>query len=70
MKYLGLTDHLQEKKQEHGNPFDWVYFIFSTESMARSWKEEMLTEPSYKSGAQEDGWRYGYIYTITSTTRQ
>lgn len=68
MKYVGLTDNLQERKEAHGNPADWWQRSFSTESEARRWEKQMLANPDYKGGSGGEGWRYGYTYTITNST--
>lgn len=70
MKYVGLTDDAIFRKEDHGNPKDWQEFSFSSESEARKWEKEMLAKPGYLSGANNDGWRYGYTYTISGFTRE
>ena len=70
MKYVGLTNDPEGRKQKHGNPSDWWQRSFSTESEARKWEEDMLAKPGYKGGTGGEGWRYGYTYTITPSTRQ
>ncbi len=70
MKYVGLTDDPQERKQAHGNPNDWHQQRFDSEPAARAWEKEMLAKPGYKGNPGGAGWRYGYTYTITSTTKQ
>ncbi len=70
MKYVGLTDNLERRKNEHGNPSDWWQCSFSSEHEARAWEKAMLNKPGYTGGTGGDGWRYGYIYTITPSTRQ
>lgn len=70
MKYVGLTDDPVTRKQQHGNPTDWWQRSFSTEKEARDWEKSMLSQPGYKGNPGGAGWRYGYTYTITSTTRE
>lgn len=70
MKYVGLTDNLQERKEAHGNPEDWWQRSFSTESEARKWEKEMLDKPGHTGGSGGEGWKYGYTYTITNRTRE
>ncbi len=70
MKYVGLTDEPDRRRQEHGNPSDWYQKIFNNEYEARIWEKEMLAKPGYTGGPGGEGWRYGYIYTITSSTIQ
>jgi len=68
MKYVGLTDDPSRRKREHGNPSDWWQRSFITESIARKWEKEMLARAGYTGGTGGDGWKYGYTYTITSST--
>jgi len=70
MKYVGLTDDLDRRRNEHSNPSDWWQKRFSTESEARKWEKDMLSRPGYTGGAGGYGWRYGYTYTITNSTNQ
>lgn len=70
MKYVGLTDDPDKRREEHGNPEDWWQRTFSTEKEARDWEEDMLSRPGYKGGTGGEGWRYGYTYTITGRTRE
>jgi len=70
MKYVGLTDDPKARKVEHGNPSDWLQSSFSTEKEARQWEKEMLAKSGYRGGTGGEGWRYGYTYTITSSTRE
>ena len=70
MKYVGLTDNSEQRRQEHGNPVDWQQKSFSSESEARAWEKEMLALPGYRGGSGGEGWKYGYTYTITSSTRE
>lgn len=70
MKYVGLTDDPEKRKQGHGDPSDWWQRRFSSEKEAREWEKEMLAKPEYTGNPGGAGWRYGYTYTITNTTRQ
>jgi len=70
MKYVGLTDNPSRRRQEHGNPSDWWQRIFVTEREARTWEKEMLEKPGYIGGPGGNGWKYGYTYTITSSTKE
>ena len=70
MKYVGLTDSPEIRKQQHGNPSDWWQRVFRTENEARAWEKAMLNRVGYTGGTGGAGWRYGYTYTITSSTRQ
>lgn len=68
MKYVGLTDVPDERKSAHGYPPDWTQFAFKTEDEARKWEKEMLAKPGHKLGSRGREWRYGYTYTIISST--
>ena len=70
MKYVGLTDDPESRKEAHGNPSDWWQRSFSTETEARQWEKDMLARPGYTGGTGGEGWRYGYTYTITSSTQE
>lgn len=66
--YVGLTDDLETRKQQHGNPSDWtVTSPFDTEQNARTWEKVQLAK-GHKGGPGGEGWRYGYWYTITPQT--
>jgi len=70
VKYVGLTDDPVTRKQQHGNPSDWWQRTFSTEKEARDWEKAKLDTSGYKGGTGGAGWRFGYTYTITSTTNE
>ncbi|MBN1385036.1 MAG: hypothetical protein JW983_09175 [Elusimicrobia bacterium] len=70
MKYVGLTNDPQARKQFHGNPVDWWQIDFSSEKEARTWKKTMAEKPEYVDGPDDGGWKFGYTYTIVITTRQ
>ncbi len=70
MKYVGLTDNPTERKKAHGNPSDWSQRSFTSEKEARDWEKQMLSQPGYKGGIGGEGWKYGYTYTITSSTKE
>lgn len=70
MKYVGLTDNPSRRKTEHGSPSDWTQQSFYSENEARTWEKRMISLPGYRGGTGGDGWRYGYIYTITPNTVQ
>ncbi|MBI4027335.1 MAG: hypothetical protein HY360_20285 [Verrucomicrobia bacterium] len=65
--YVGLTDHLETRKQQHGNPVDWTTRPFETERAARLW-EKFCLGLGYVGGTGGAGWRYGYTYVVTGTT--
>jgi len=70
--YVGLTDDPERRRREHGNPSDWQQTLvaFATEAAARAWEAQYVEKPGYQGGPGGSGWRYGYWYTITATTRQ
>ncbi len=70
MKYAGLTDDLARRRQEHGNPSDWQHEqTFSTEDAAQKWESDMR-DAGYRANPGGTGWRYGYTYTITPSTKE
>ena len=69
MKYAGLTDDPRTRRQEHGNPIDWNQRRFESEDEARMWEKTILAS-GYQGGTGGVGWKYGYTYTITPTTKQ
>jgi hypothetical protein len=69
MKYAGLTDDPMARRQTHGNPIDWNQHQFEDEEEARLWEKTMLA-CGYQGGTAVDGWKYGYTYTITHSTKQ
>jgi hypothetical protein len=69
--YVGLTDDPARRRVEHGSPSDWQQTgPFATEAAARAWEAQYVGKPGYQGGPGGSGWRYGYWYTITLTTRQ
>lgn len=70
MKYVGLTDKPSDRKAAHGNPSDWWQRDFKSEKEARQWEKDTLAKPGYKGGTGGAGWKYGYTYTISSSTRE
>lgn len=70
MKYVGLTNDPDTRKQQHGNPSDWWQKVFSTEKEARDWENDMISKSGYKGGGGGKGWKYGYTYTITNSTTE
>ncbi len=68
-KYAGLTNDIERRKGEHGNPSDWEYQKFSSEKEARDWEKSKLSS-GYRGGTGGEGWRYGYEYTITNSTKE
>jgi hypothetical protein len=67
--YVGLTDSPDRRKREHGDPVDWSQRWFVSEGEARAWEQQMLTR-GCQGSAGGQGWRYGYLYTITPSTKQ
>ncbi len=71
MIYVGLTDDLERRRAEHGNPPDWRgYGPFQNPDGARAWEQQQLAQPNRRGGTGGAGWRFGYMYTITSNTRE
>ena len=70
MKYVGLTDDPEARKLSHGSPPDWWQRKIETEKEAREWEKEALERPGHTGAPGGKGWKYGYTYTITPTTRQ
>jgi hypothetical protein len=68
MYYVGLTDDPNRRWVEHGRPRDWRQFEFGSEAQARAWERGQLARSDVKGGPGGGGWRYGYFYTVTSTT--
>jgi hypothetical protein len=69
--YVGLTDEPDRRRAEHGNPVDWQQTTrFIRESDARDWEKTELSKPGRQGGGSGSGWRYGYWYATTSSTRQ
>ena len=68
MKYAGLTDDPETRKQAHGNPRDWWQTEFQNKEAARAWEKKAINTPGYKGGTGGEGWKYGYTYTITDST--
>lgn len=69
--YVGLTDDPDRRKKEHGNPSDWrVVRRFTKETEARAWERSEVTRPGHCGDTGGDGWRAGYKYTVSSSTRQ
>ena len=72
MIYVGLTDDPVRRRAEHGYPGDWqqTTIAFANEAAARIWEKAELAKPGRRGGTGGGGWRYGYMYTITPSTRQ
>ncbi len=69
--YVGLTDDLDRRRGEHGNPRDWqMTGPFLSEARAREWEQQQLAKLDVQGGPGGAGWRYGYWYTITPRTIQ
>ncbi len=70
--YVGLTDDPERRRQEHGNPANWgqTPTPFASEAAARAWEKSYVSQSGYQGGPGGTGWRYGYWYTITASTKQ
>ena len=65
MIYVGLTDDLERRYQEHGSPADWkATGPFNSEAVARQWESQQLAKPGTAGGSGGTGWRYGYWFTV------
>ncbi|MCK4339205.1 MAG: hypothetical protein KAW87_04375 [Candidatus Cloacimonetes bacterium] len=65
MRYVGLTDDLEQRKKQHGNPPSFKRVrTFRTEKAAREWEKEILKK-GYEGDTGGKGWKYGYTYTVT-----
>jgi predicted GIY-YIG superfamily endonuclease len=63
MRYVGLTDDPNRRKQEHGNPKDFrVILNFSNEIEAVKWEKGMLAR-GYRGDTGGKGWRHGYTFS-------
>ena len=67
--YVGLTDDPARRRGEHGNPTDWQHRYFASEAEARAWERQMIAA-GCQGGCGGQGWRYGYMYTITWSTNE
>lgn len=70
MKYAGLTDNPETSRIAHGKPSDWWQRNFKSEKEARQWEKEVLARPGYTGKPEGEGWKFGYIFTITNLTTQ
>ena len=69
-QYAGLTDDLQRRKAEHGDPVDWQEVgPFQAEQQARDWEDEKHRQGFLGDGGGA-GWKYGYTYPVTAQTRE
>ena len=67
--YVGLTNDLDRRKGEHGNPPDWQTLgPFLSEKSARDWEKHYLAAPGFCGGPGGAGWKFGYWYTVTNST--
>ena len=63
MRYVGLTDDPERRKQEHGNPKDFrVVRTFEIEKEARKWEKEML-DKGFEGDTGGKGWKHGYTFS-------
>jgi hypothetical protein len=64
MRYGGLTDELERRKREHGNPHNFrVMQQFTSETAARQWERRMLAQ-GYEEDTSGKNWKYGYTFSI------
>ena len=65
MRYVGLTDNPERRKQEHGNPAEFrAVREFMSEAIAREWERKMLAQ-GYEGDTGGAGWRHGYTFSKT-----
>lgn len=70
-KYYGLTNKPDVRKQQHGNPKDWkIEYQFQFESEARAWERKVTARSDNSGDTGGKGWRFGYSYTITESTKE
>lgn len=63
MRYVGLTDDPERRKEEHGGPPDFkVVRRFSSKSDAIEWEKSLLAQ-GYDGDTGGAGWRYGYTFS-------
>ncbi len=71
MTYVGLTDDPKTRKAAHGNPSTWkIVKTFTSEKVARIWEKAQAARMGYTGGGGGEGWKNGYTYTITISTKQ
>jgi len=68
-KCAGLTDHPLHRKLDHCDPSDWSQCRFDSEEEAQVWYRLLLIR-GYMGGVGDKGWRYGYTFTCTHTTKE
>ena len=65
MRYVGLTDNPERRKQQHRDPPDFgVVREFASEDTARRWESKMVTH-GYSRDMGSEGWRFGYTFSLT-----
>ena len=66
MRYAGLTDNPDARRIAFGNPADWIQYRFADEEEARAWEEKVQRGPGFKCGIADEGWRFGFTFTMTT----
>ena len=65
-RYAGLTNDIDQRKEQHGNPRGFRRVrTFRSEKVAREWEEQMLNK-GYKGDTGGKGWKYGYTFPVSS----
>ena len=63
-RYVGLTNNLEQRKEQHGNPSGFRRVrAFRSEKAAREWEEQMLKK-GYNGDTGGKGWKYGYTFPV------
>jgi hypothetical protein len=66
MRCVGLTDDPETRRIALGKPADWIQYQFMDEGQARAWEKRVLKGPGFIGGREDEGWRYGYAFTMTT----
>jgi hypothetical protein len=70
MRYVGITDDPEARRIALGKPSDWIQYRFTDEEEAKAWEKKVLNGPGFTGGHGNEGWRYGYAFTmITQNSR-
>lgn len=68
MRRVGLTDNPEQERQKNGNPSDWAVVTFASEKQAREWELQRMAA-GYEGSAADQGWRYGFTFTVPKAAR-
>ena len=70
MKYISLTDNPARRKIYHKNPEDWKVRKFSYKAESKVWLLQMSKGNGNICIIENSGWRYRYVFTITTNTKE